>query len=100
VTVLFDLPSKTKQLQDRVREIAAREIAPHAAETDRTEQYPWGCVEVLRREGLMGMTIPESYGGKGASYLDAVVLIEEMARRAAPREEFVSKQTWARSARS
>ena len=80
VTVLFDLPPKTKQLQERAREIAAREIAPHAAETDRTEQYPLGCVEVLRREGFMGMTIPEAYGGKGASYLDAVVLIEEMAK--------------------
>lgn len=78
--MLFDLPPKTKQLQERAREIAAREIAPHAAETDRTEQYPLGCVEVLRREGFMGMTIPEAYGGKGASYLDAVVLIEEMAK--------------------
>jgi alkylation response protein AidB-like acyl-CoA dehydrogenase len=63
-----------------VRHIAQSEIAPHAAETDRSEQYPWACIDVLKREGLMGMTIPTRYGGKGASYLDAVVLIEEMAK--------------------
>jgi alkylation response protein AidB-like acyl-CoA dehydrogenase len=78
--VLFDLPPRTKELRERVRAIAARDIAPHAAETDRTEQYPWACVEALRREGFMGMTIPEAYGGKGAAYLDAIVLIEEMAK--------------------
>ncbi|MET0539399.1 MAG: 3-sulfinopropanoyl-CoA desulfinase [Xanthobacteraceae bacterium] len=78
--MLFDLPPKTKEFQERVRAIAAREIAPHAAETDRSEQYPWACVEVLRREGFMGMTVPQAYGGREAPYLDAVVLIEEMAK--------------------
>jgi alkylation response protein AidB-like acyl-CoA dehydrogenase len=78
--VSFDLPQKTKEFRERVRGIARAEIAPHAAETDRTEQYPWGCIEVLKREGFMGMTIPTQYGGKGASYLEAVVLIEEMAK--------------------
>lgn len=78
--MFFDLPPKTKEFQERVRAIAAREIAPHAAETDRSEQYPWACVEVLRREGFMGMTVPQAYGGREAPYLDAVVLIEEMAK--------------------
>jgi alkylation response protein AidB-like acyl-CoA dehydrogenase len=78
--VLFDLPVKTKEFQARARHIAQAEIAPHAAETDRSEQYPWNCVEVLKREGFMGMTIPVRYGGNGASTLDAVVLIEEMAK--------------------
>lgn len=78
--MLFDLPPETQQFRERVRQIARAEIAPHAAETDRSEQYPWGCIDVLKREGFMGMTIPTQYGGKGASYLDAVVLIEEMAK--------------------
>ena len=77
---LFDLPGEVKAFQERVRQIARAEIEPHAAETDRTEQYPWHCVEVLKREGFMGMTIPVAYGGRGASYLQAVVLIEEMAK--------------------
>jgi alkylation response protein AidB-like acyl-CoA dehydrogenase len=78
--VTFDLPQKTKEFRERVRHIARTEIAPHAAETDRSEQYPWHCIDILKREGLIGMTIPTRYGGKGASYLDAVVLIEEMAK--------------------
>ena len=78
--MFFELPPKSRELQERARAIAARDIAPHAVETDRSEQYPWACVEVLRREGFMGMTIPEAYGGKGAAYLDAIVLIEEMAK--------------------
>lgn len=78
--MLFDLPPKTREFQERVRSVAQAEIAPHAAETDRSEQYPWHCVDVLKREGFMGMTISAQYGGKAASYLDAVVLIEEMAK--------------------
>jgi hypothetical protein len=78
--VLFDLPGDLKAFQERVRHVARAEIAPYAAETDRTEQYPWHCVGVLKREGFMGMTIPVEYGGRGASYLQAVVLIEEMAK--------------------
>ena len=77
---LFELPTELKQFQARARHIAETEIAPHAAETDRSEQYPWHCVEVLRREGFMGMTIPAAYGGPGASYLHAIILIEEMAK--------------------
>jgi 3-sulfinopropanoyl-CoA desulfinase len=79
-TTLFDLPQELKAFQERVRHVAQTEIAPHAAETDLTERYPWHCVEVLKREGFMGMTIPVEYGGRGATYLQAVVLIEEMAK--------------------
>jgi len=78
--VLFGLSRELKEFQEKVRQIARAEIEPHAAETDRSEQYPWHCVDVLKREGFMGMTIPVAYGGRGASYLHAVVLIEEMAK--------------------
>ena len=78
--MLFGLSRELKEFQEKVRQIARAEIEPHAAETDRSEQYPWHCVDVLKREGFMGMTIPVAYGGRGASYLHAVVLIEEMAK--------------------
>jgi alkylation response protein AidB-like acyl-CoA dehydrogenase len=55
-------------------------VAAHAAETDRTERYPWYAVHALRDAGLMGMTIPVAYGGKGASYLELVSTIEELAK--------------------
>lgn len=78
--MLFGLSRELRDFQEKVRQIARAEIEPHAAETDRSEQYPWHCVDVLKREGFMGMTIPVAYGGRGASYLHAVVLIEEMAK--------------------
>ena len=77
--MLFDLSDELKAFQARVREIARSEIAPHAAETDRTEAYPWHCVEILKREGLLGLTIPAALGG-GGSYFHAVLLIEEIAK--------------------
>lgn len=58
----------------------AEKIAPFAAETDRTERYPWHSVDALRCAGLMGMTIPREYGGLGASYFDAVLVIEELSK--------------------
>lgn len=67
-------------LRDRARALAESAIAPHAAETDRTEAYPWYAVEALRGAGFMGMTLPEAHGGLGASYLDAAIVIEEVAK--------------------
>ncbi len=68
------------KLRARAREVAQTVIAPRTAEVDQTEQYPWDHVDTLKDAGFMGMTIPEQYGGPGLSFVDAVVVIEEMAR--------------------
>ena len=67
-------------LKARARELAENVFLPTAAETDKTEAYPWDNIAALRDSGFMGMTIPTAYGGKGLSYLDTVIVIEEMAR--------------------
>ena len=77
---MFELSATQKQLQLTAREFAKKEIAPRAAEVDRTEQYPWENVELLTKQGFMGMTIPEEYGGPGMSYMDVVLVIEEIAK--------------------
>ena len=69
-----------RELQAAARELAEREVAPRAAEVDRSEIYPWDNVEKLTEAGFMGMTIPQDYGGRGLTYLDSVLVIEEMAR--------------------
>ena len=69
-----------KQLQATVREFAKKEISPPAAEVDRTEQYPWENVKQLTKQGFMGMTVPQEYGGPGMTYLDVVLVIEEIAK--------------------
>ncbi len=77
---MFELSDTRKQLRDAARKLAQKEIAPRAADIDRTEEYPWDNVRALTKEGFMGMTIPETYGGPGLNYLDAVLVIEEMAK--------------------
>lgn len=74
------LSDEQRELQHAARVLAETEFRPRAAEVDRTEEYPWDNVEKLTKAGFMGMTIPEAYGGRGLTYLDAVVVIEEMAR--------------------
>jgi len=77
---MFELTETQRQLQDSARRLAEKEIAPNAAEVDRSEAYPWGNVEKLKRGGFFGMTIPEEYGGPGLGYFDAVLVVEEMAK--------------------
>src|SRR5579885_3030771 len=77
---MMDLAPGQKALQAQVREVARGEIAARAAEVDRTEQYPWENVRLLKEAGLMGMTIPTAYGGKGLGFLEAVLAIEQMAQ--------------------
>ncbi|MFN3261591.1 MAG: 3-sulfinopropanoyl-CoA desulfinase [Pikeienuella sp.] len=76
----FGLSADQTALRDRARALAERAAAPLAAETDRTESYPWAVVEAMTAEGFMGQTVPEALGGPGRSYFDTVLLIEEMAR--------------------
>ena len=77
---MFELSETQRQLRESARKLAECEIAPRAAEVDRSEAYPWDNVEKLRDAGFMGMTVPAELGGPGLSYLDAVLVIEEMAK--------------------
>lgn len=79
-SMLFSLTPEQKRLQARAREVAEGFVRSRAAETDRTEAYPWDNVRELTRAGLIGYTIPKEHGGAGGSFFDAVLIIEEMAR--------------------
>jgi 3-sulfinopropanoyl-CoA desulfinase len=67
-------------LQGRARRLAQDVIAPNAAAIDQSEAYPFGNVEALAEAGFMGMTMPRELGGQGASVLDVVLVIEELAK--------------------
>jgi len=75
-----DLSREQLELRERARALALRVMAPAAADIDRSEAYPWGHIAALCEAGFMGMTIPKRFGGQGRSYLDAVLVIEEMAK--------------------
>ena len=76
----FQLTNDQKDLQARARELARGSFEDRAADIDRTEQYPWHNVEDLKNGGFMGMTIPKEYGGQGRTFLDATLVIEQMAQ--------------------
>src|SRR3977135_4452014 len=67
-------------LQARARIFAQQVVRPRAAEIDAKEEYPWDIVKALTDAGFVGMTIPVALGGQGRSFLDAVLVIEEMAK--------------------
>ncbi|MBB3066274.1 MULTISPECIES: 3-sulfinopropanoyl-CoA desulfinase [Limibacillus] len=77
---MFDLTSGQQDLRARARSLAESHVAGRAAEVDASEAYPVDTVEKLTAAGFMGMTVPKDLGGAGRSYLDTVLVIEEMAR--------------------
>ncbi|MDP6873214.1 MAG: acyl-CoA dehydrogenase family protein [Alphaproteobacteria bacterium] len=74
------LDREQEALREQARELARGGIAARAAEVDRTEQYPWDNVTELKDAGFFGLTIPKDYGGKGLGYLEAALVVEEMAK--------------------
>lgn len=76
----WELTDDQVALQAEARALAREVIAPRAAQVDRSEQYPWDNVEALKRAGFTGMTVPAALGGPGRSLLDAVLVVEEMAK--------------------
>src|SRR5579859_6200279 len=79
----FDLGETADMLRDSVRSFAADEIAPRAAEIDRTNQFPMDLWRKLGDLGLLGVTVPEDYGGAELGYLEHVVAMEEISRASA-----------------
>jgi len=77
---MFELTRDQATLKATASELAGSAFRERAAEIDRSEAYPWDNIRDLTDAGLMGMTIPEAYGGKGASVFDAVLVIEEIAK--------------------
>jgi alkylation response protein AidB-like acyl-CoA dehydrogenase len=74
------LSAEELTLQDRAQEFAQSVVKPRAAEIDREEQYPWDIVRALGDAKFLGMTIPAAYGGQDKSFLEAALVIEEIAK--------------------
>jgi isovaleryl-CoA dehydrogenase len=79
----FDLGAEIEMLRDSVRGFAEAEIAPLAAEIDRTDAFPRQLWPKMGRLGLHGITVEEEFGGAGMGYLAHVVAMEEVSRASA-----------------
>jgi isovaleryl-CoA dehydrogenase len=82
-TLDFDLGETADQLRDTVRSFTADEIAPIAAEIDRTDRFPRELWPRMGALGLHGITVEGEYGGSGLGYLEHVVAMEEVSRGSA-----------------
>ncbi len=76
----FDLTEEQQLVRRTVREFALERVAPLAAELDRKSRFPYDLVAELAELGLMGMTIPEEYGGGGADTVAYAIAVEELTR--------------------
>ncbi len=76
----FSLSPELAELQSTVRRLAQDKVAPRAREIDRTGEYPRDLFEVFRDAGLLGLCIPDAYGGSGAGILGLTIAIEEVAK--------------------
>jgi alkylation response protein AidB-like acyl-CoA dehydrogenase len=78
--VNLDLTPEHDLLRRTVREFAEERVAPVAAELDREHRFPYELVAELAELGLMGMTIPEEYGGAGSDTVSYAIAVEELTR--------------------
>ena len=76
----LDLEREHELVRDTVRQFALEKVAPVAEELDREKRFPYEIVAELAELGLMGMTIPEEFGGAGTDTLSYAIAIEELTR--------------------
>jgi isovaleryl-CoA dehydrogenase len=75
----FRLPDETVAIQEMIREFSKRKIEPIAARIDREEHFPVDIFREMGKLGILGLTIPEDYGGAGLDYLSEGVALEEIS---------------------
>jgi alkylation response protein AidB-like acyl-CoA dehydrogenase len=76
----FQLTEEQRAIRDMVREFAAKEVMPIAAKHDREHSFPMTTAKRMGELGLLGITVPEAYGGPGADYISFALVAEELAR--------------------
>jgi alkylation response protein AidB-like acyl-CoA dehydrogenase len=76
----FELTQDQREIQALTRDFAGAEIDPHAAQWDRDHHFPRDLFSKLAELGLMGVCVPEEYGGAGADFLSYVLVLEELSR--------------------
>ncbi len=74
----FDLTDEQKLWQKTVHEFVAKEVQPQAHEVDVTSEFNWTATRKMRALGLLGLSIPEEYGGSGVDAMSAAIAIEEL----------------------
>ncbi len=80
ITVNFALTDKQKEIQQKARNFANRELLPGVQERDQTEEFPMDLLKKLGEEGLIGLQYPKQFGGHGEDYLSFILAVEELSK--------------------
>ena len=78
VTVVFELTEDQLSIRDMVRDLARNEIAPNAVVWDRDQHFPRELFSQLGELGLLGVLVPDEFGGAGLGYVEYVLILEEI----------------------
>ena len=79
----FALSPKHQMLRNLFQEFAEKEVAPFAAELDEKAEFPYQAIKKMARMGMLGIPIPQEYGGAGADTLTQAIAVEEISRACA-----------------
>jgi butyryl-CoA dehydrogenase len=79
----LELNEQQKMIRNMVREFAEKEVAPVAAELDKSGEYPTKTLEKMAKLGLLGIIIPQQYGGAGLDTISYATVVEEISRKCA-----------------
>jgi butyryl-CoA dehydrogenase len=75
----FELSEEQEMIRAAARDVAVKEIAPRAAKTDETREFPWESIRRLGEMGFMGMCVDPEYGGAGLDFLAYILALEEVS---------------------
>src|SRR3954470_4717411 len=74
----FELTAEQQMWRESVHDFAAKEVKPRAKETDEQARFNWEAVRKMGPVGLLGLNVPEQYGGAGVDAISAAIAIEEL----------------------
>jgi len=76
----YFLTEEQQMIRDLARQIAEEKVVPARAELDEKNEYPWEIIKTLAQSDMMGLFIPEEYGGLGKGCLELCLAVEELSR--------------------
>ena len=76
----FDLTPEQRELRALVRRIAEENFRDRALEWERRDEFPWANMKLLADAGVLGVSVPEEYGGLGLGWIEAALVLEEIGR--------------------
>ena len=82
---VYDIPQEHKDFRDLVRQLAVEQVAPRAAEIDRTDEYPWDLRRLLADNDILALPYAEEWGGTGTGTMMLQMAVEELAKASASR---------------